>query len=406
MIVKQASFAVLAATVLALAAQAHAVDLEQYAVFVSGQGGYHTYRIPSLIATGKGTLLAFCEGRKDVEQRLGRHRPAAQTQPRRRQDLGEDPGHLGRRAEHLRQPLPGHRREDRHDLAPAHAQPGRRFRERPSWTAPARGRGPSGSTKSPDEGATWSRPVEITATREAAGLDLVCHRPRGRHPAAQRPAGRALRQHGRRHARPSSRTSSSATTAARPGGSAALSVPHCDESQVVELADGRLVLNIRSYRGDHRRLVAISTDGGETFSPPVADEALIEPVCQASICRLPGEARRILFSNPASTKRERMTVRLSTDGGKTWPYARVLHEGPAAYSCLAELPDGDFACLYERGKKSAYETITLARLSRSWLAGGTRDVAQAADPLQPGRRFLHVSQEGIEGARGDHGVMT
>ena len=37
---------------------------EHVPVFVSGQEGYHTYRIPSLIATRKGTLLAFCEGRK------------------------------------------------------------------------------------------------------------------------------------------------------------------------------------------------------------------------------------------------------------------------------------------------------------------------------------------------------
>ena len=65
MTVKQASFVVLAAAAFALAAQAHAVDLEQFAVFVSGQGGYHTYRIPSLIVTRKGTLLAFCEGRKN-----------------------------------------------------------------------------------------------------------------------------------------------------------------------------------------------------------------------------------------------------------------------------------------------------------------------------------------------------
>ena len=38
--------------------------VDQTPIFVSGQEGYHTYRIPSLIVTGKGTLLAFCEGRK------------------------------------------------------------------------------------------------------------------------------------------------------------------------------------------------------------------------------------------------------------------------------------------------------------------------------------------------------
>jgi sialidase-1 len=136
---------------------------------------------------------------------------------------------------------------------------------------------------------------------------------------------------------------------------------------VVELRDGRLLLNIRSYRGNHRRLAAFSRDGGETFSAPVEDPELVEPVCQASILRYPGRRGGILFSNPASTKRERMTVRLSRDEGKRWAHARVLHGGPSAYSCLAALPDGTIACLYERGHRTASETITLARLALDWL---------------------------------------
>ena len=148
--------------------------------------------------------------------------------------------------------------------------------------------------------------------------------------------------------------------------------PQCDESQIVELRDGSLLLNMRSYRPGNRRLIALSTDGGETFSKPVADRQLIEPVCQASILRCPGERGCILFANPASVKREKMTVRLSRDEGKTWPYARALHDGPSAYSCLAVLPDGTVACLYERGAKNAYETITLARFSLDWLTENRR----------------------------------
>jgi sialidase-1 len=109
------------------------------------------------------------------------------------------------------------------------------------------------------------------------------------------------------------------------------------------------------------------TDGGDSFSTPVEDPELVEPVCQASIVRYPGERGGILFSNPASTKRERMTVRLSRDEGKTWAHARVLNTGPSAYSCLAVLPDGTVACLYERGERSPYETLTLARFPLNWL---------------------------------------
>src|SRR5207244_7722628 len=82
--------------------------------------------------------------------------------------------------------------------------------------------------------------------------------------------------------------------------------PHCNESQVVELADRSLLLNIRSYRGKNRRLVSISKDAGETWLKPVEDDALVEPVCQASIVRYSTHKGAVLFSNPASKKRERM----------------------------------------------------------------------------------------------------
>jgi sialidase-1 len=56
--------AISATLLLAVPAAGSPADLEQTAVFVSGPDGYHTYRIPSLIATKKGLLLAFCEARK------------------------------------------------------------------------------------------------------------------------------------------------------------------------------------------------------------------------------------------------------------------------------------------------------------------------------------------------------
>jgi sialidase-1 len=139
---------------------------------------------------------------------------------------------------------------------------------------------------------------------------------------------------------------------------------------VVELANGRLMLNMRSYEADNRRLVATSSDGGSTWSKPVADQALIEPVCQASILRFPARERPsscILFSNPASTKREKLTVGASFDEAKTWPVSRMLHDGPAAYSCLTVLPDRSVGCLYECGQTSPYETITFARFPLEWI---------------------------------------
>jgi glycerophosphoryl diester phosphodiesterase len=156
--------------------------------------------------------------------------------------------------------------------------------------------------------------------------------------------------------------------------------PFTNECQVVELADGALLINMRNYWGSEgkepakgkKRAVAHSRDGGQTWQQLRFDDTLVEPICQASLHRVidaQGKGR-LIFSNPASAdRRHRLTVRLSHDDGRTWPNARLLEEGPAAYSCLADLPDGSLACLYERGQKDPYEKITLARFTLDWLAG-------------------------------------
>jgi sialidase-1 len=125
---------------------------------------------------------------------------------------------------------------------------------------------------------------------------------------------------------------------------------------VAELGDGTLMLNMRSYHGKNRRAVALSHDRGATWSELHLDNALIEPVCQASLIRT--RKGLLVFSNPADTKRTQMTVRISRDEGKTWPIAKLVYAGPAAYSSLVELRGGRIGLLYERGEKNAYERIT------------------------------------------------
>ncbi len=93
-----------------------------------------------------------------------------------------------------------------------------------------------------------------------------------------------------------------------------------------------------------------------------------------------------MFSNPANDQRDqrdKLTVRLSYDDGRTWPGARLLHAGPSAYSSLAALPDGEFACLYEAGQKYPYEKIIFARLTLDWLMG-RNSARQSFIPLQSG----------------------
>jgi sialidase-1 len=150
--------------------------------------------------------------------------------------------------------------------------------------------------------------------------------------------------------------------------------PGSNECTVAEVTPGVLCLNWRNAARRGVRGVCWSEDGGRTFTRCGFDKSLITPFCHASLVQVPlaeaGGRTLVLFSNPASDKRERMTVRLSDDGARTWAVSRVLHEGPAAYSDLAAARDGWVYCLYESGERSPYERITLARFHRAWL---TRD---------------------------------
>ena len=122
---------------------------------------------------------------------------------------------------------------------------------------------------------------------------------------------------------------------------------------------------------DGFRGFALSRDGGATWDNFEQNRSLPCPKCQAS---LTGFTRSesgdvLLFSNPSPPDRPgpdkgdrvNMVVRLSSDGGQTWASHRTLHAGPAAYSCLAVLPDGDAACLYEAGEDSPYEHLIFER---------------------------------------------
>lgn len=129
---------------------------------------------------------------------------------------------------------------------------------------------------------------------------------------------------------------------------------YVNESEVAELEDGSLLLNMRNYAPEERhRKIARSSDGGATWSDLQSDTTLIEPICQASLQRyqFANEGQSILlFSNPASkTHRENMTLRASYDDGKTWSKSLLIHSGHAAYSDLVRLPNDAIGMLYEAG---------------------------------------------------------
>ncbi|GAB1452609.1 sialidase family protein [Draconibacterium sp.] len=136
-----------------------------------------------------------------------------------------------------------------------------------------------------------------------------------------------------------------------------------NECTVAELPDGKLLLNMRNYdRTQKSRKISFSEDGGKSWSDIKSDPALIEPICQASLL-FTEENKMLWFLNPASeTNRVNITLKSSMDFGKSWQTARILHPGPSAYSDLTLLNKNTLGCIYEAGENSPYEGIVFATL--------------------------------------------
>jgi len=349
------------------------VGVEKTVLFGAGEDGYAVFRIPGIVVTTKGTVLAYCVGRKtpgdwaDIDVFLRRSTDGGKTwQPRRcLADEGtstvDNPTAIVDRktgAVHLLYQV---------DYA-------RCF-----------------YTRSDDDGVTFSEPVEITPVFEEfrREYDWNVIAPGPGH-GIQLRTGRLivpvwLSTGGKRH-RPSivsviygddhGQTWHRGEVVARAGEK----FVNPSETVAVELTDGRVMLNIRNECPRARRLVSFSKDGATGWTEPAFDETLFEPICFAGIQRLSAkpadEKNRILFVNPNSGSRARrnLTVRLSYDEGRTWPVAKVLDPGIAGYSDLAVGPDGTIYCLYERGGLGGnhYHTrgITVARFSLEWLTDG------------------------------------
>lgn len=348
-------------------------SIDQQPLFVSGEGGYHTYRIPALAVPAPGVVLAFCEGRQggrgdsgNIDLLCRRSTDGGQTwsQP---QVVWDDGGntcgnpcpvvdrHTGtvwllltwnRGDDHERQIIDQASRDTRRVFV----------------------------TSSQDQGLTWSKPIEITAAVKQPNWTWYATGPGAGIQLQRGPwAGRLLIpcdhiEAETKHYYSHVFWSDDHGATWQLGGSTP--EHQVNECQVAESADGRLLLNMRNYDRSHRqRQVALSADGGQTWSGQRFDDALVEPICQASLRRC---GPFLLFANPADAgARVNLTVRLSRDEGQTWAAKRVLHAGPSAYSDLADLGAGRVACFYERGDESPYETITFAHFSLAWLNGAT-----------------------------------
>ncbi len=129
-----------------------------------------------------------------------------------------------------------------------------------------------------------------------------------------------------------------------------------DESKIVQLADGTVIMSIRNRFGSLRKF-SYSTDDGETWSGPVPIEGLPDPRCNGDIIRYTtadGEDL-LLQSLPGSpNSRDNVAIYVSKDNGKTWPIKKTVVTCPSAYSSMTIMPDGSIGILTEESQNGHY----------------------------------------------------
>ncbi|KUL64753.1 MULTISPECIES: sialidase family protein [Streptomyces] len=353
--------------------------------FRAGTEGYTSYRIPAVVLTHAGTVLAFAEGRVDssadyghIDLVLKRSADGGRTWGALQIVARDEDGTAGNPAPvvldggpHDGRVLLVHIRsaasatEDRIRRGEVSAADGRRV-----WL-----------TYSDDDGASWSGAREITASTK---------RPEWRWYATT--PGHALQlrygAHAGRivvaanHSLPPTVPGDDGTEGRYNGGHDLLSdddgatwrigyvddnpdgYVNVNETTAAQLPDGRVYFNTRTdATAPGNRADAHSGDGGATLDLPFRPQAgLVAPVVEGSVLHL-GEPDALLFSGPADPAyRALMTVRTSHDGGVTWRPTHTVNGLPAAYSDLVRLDEATVGLLYETGDFSAYSTITFRRI--------------------------------------------
>ena len=354
--------------------QARAQELPY--LFKRGEEGYHTFRIPAIVATQTGSLLAFSEGRKGGDRDTG----DIDLVMKRSEDGGETWSAL--------QVIWNDAENTCGNPAPVVDRATGTILLLATWNLGTDTEAEIIAQTSQDtrrvfvlrsnsDGRKWSRPEEIT---EAVKL------PEWTWYATGPGSGIQIREGAFAdrlviacdHIEAKSKKYYSHTIYSDDGGATwqrggTTPTDQVNECEVVELSDQRLMLNMRNYdRSSRTRQLAYSQDGGLRWAGMHHHETLVEPICQASMVRYDTLGKTyLLFANPASQeKRENMTLRLSQDDGQTWPIAHIIHPGPSAYSDLVALPDQRaIGILYEGGQERAYDGIVWETVPLDQLLG-------------------------------------
>ena len=360
--------------------------LESSAVFPVKMAGIARYRIPGIVVTLKGTVLAYAEARRNNSSDWGE----IEIHLRRSLDGGrtwqapQHIAHIGPRLEGNPHKKTGgeHEQTVNNPIAIVDRTTGAiEFLYCINYAR-------CFSMRSTDDGLTWTKPVDITeifepfrqhydwkviATGPGHGIQLAS----GRLVVPVWIAFGKVGDHG-----PSAAATIYSDDHGKTWKAGDLAVPNAgdlispNETMLTALSDGRVMLVSRSVSKTNRKIVTVGPDGATGWSKPSFHDELWEPRCMASIVAHPSQPGTLLFSNPHTLardaagkeipgekgKRENLVIKLSRDDGVTWPVSRTLDGGPSAYSDLTVLADGNVVCLYEKGSD-----IVAARFNLDWL---------------------------------------
>jgi sialidase-1 len=380
-----------------------APHLEKIGVFPAKAAGVALSRIPGLVVSPKGTVLAYCEARRnggadwgEIEIHLRRSLDQGRTWEAARQIA-----HFGPRLEGNPHKKTGGEREQTVNNPVAIVDRVTGAIEFLYCINYAR----CFSMRSTDDGVTWSQPVEITATFEpfrryydwkviatgpGHGLQLAS----GRLVVPVWIAFGKVGDHG-----PSASATIHSDDHGKTWRAGDIAVPNegefgnPNETMITTLSDGRVLLVNRNVSKPNRKLITTSADGATGWTKPTFHDQLWEPICMASIVSHPAQPGTLIYSGPhtlgrdASGRevpagrgpRENLTIQLSRDDGRTWPISRTLEPGRGAYSDLAVLPNGGGALPLRGG---------------GWHCGGAFQ-SRVAHSVQPGyecRGEIHCAE--------------
>ena len=345
------------AVVLTAAGMAWAEPLvQQVDVFTSGSDGYHTYRIPVVETAPDGSLIALAEARKYNRADPGHNDNDIDLVSKRSTDNGTTWSAMT-----VIEVTLVDRAAGRVWIIYIRSKPGRGS----ATSRPGTDDMQTIARFSDDNGASWSEPIDLTKVARDFDDPLWHSSIPGPGGGIQTKSGRLIVPCWKYPLGVFAIFSDDGGTTWRRGALAPGGL-EVNEDQLVELDDGRLLLDARQKNGDHRWRY-YSSDGAETWSQPWPGEKVTPCACAAERLTLASagdDRNRILWTGPQGPGRKSLVVRVSYDEGRTFPLQRRLTDEPAAYSELTILKDKTVGVLWERG---GYKFISFTRFNLEYL---------------------------------------